>query len=188
MPEILFCTNTKKLGDECCPNHHGKVAHYTQILLDGCCTIPEAKPDMEKITSITHDIDFKKAITVESQEVECGSQVHEGKKVLVAGIFTLGIAYISTSDDQKVHYFESKLPFLAIILWHRDCRGQLFPAEFSLAKYQVHVCIEDKEVCQVDQRTIETEIVLMVWLEPKPCIHKQQRGKESEPSGPRCLS
>ncbi|WP_366924168.1 DUF3794 domain-containing protein [Metallumcola ferriviriculae] len=175
MYDALFCSTKTPIGDEYCPHHNADVAYYTQISLNGHCTVPGPKPDIEKIINHSHNIIIKKAISIETEEIECGTHLKKGKKVLVAGIFILGIVYISDTLDQKVHYFECKLPFQAIIMCHHQCKEHLFPIDFSLNDYQVHVCVEDLEVCQLDERTVNKNIVLMIWLQPKPCIHHHCR-------------
>lgn len=153
-------------GDEYCPAPHDTVAHYTQLLLNGQCLIPDHKPDSKKFVSKHHTIKVHTAKTISSVEIIDHCRV-EGKKVMVAGIFELGIEYSDKHPTHKVHFFSCDIPFQGILL--PCCGGEehLFPENFSLNNFNIHVCVEDLQVKQLSPRSFEKTIVLMIWLQPR---------------------
>ncbi|MBM7556620.1 SPOCS domain-containing protein [Halanaerobacter jeridensis] len=163
-----FCSKKDllKQGDEKCPQPNDIIAYSTQIILDGQCSIPETKPDKEKIIATHHNIKVKKVETIDSSEVIDGNEIR-GKKVIVAGIFNLGIEYSAKTPDQRVHFFHCSFPFQAIVFQKVEGEERLFPVDFNLENYLVHVCVEDLQVEQIDERTIDRAVVLLIWLQPK---------------------
>ncbi|GAB6139125.1 SPOCS domain-containing protein [Halanaerobaculum tunisiense] len=163
-----FCSKEEmqKKGDEKCPAPNDTVAYSNQIVLEGQCTIPDTKPDKEKIFDIHHSIEIRKAQTINSTEVIDNREVR-GKKVVVAGLFNLGIEYSAKTPDQRVHFFHCSFPFQGLILREVNGEERLLPRDFSLDDYLVHVCVEDLQIEQIDERTINRTVVLMIWLEPK---------------------
>ena len=168
MDQQRFCSKKEmiKVGDEKCPQPNDTVAYSTQIVLTGECVIPETKPDKERILDLHHSIEIKKAEMIDATEVVDGREVR-GKKVIVAGMFNLGIEYSSLTVDQRVHFFHCTFPFQAIVLDEIEGQERLLPVDFDLEDYLVHVCVEDLQVEQIDERTIERTVVLLIWLQPK---------------------
>jgi len=163
---MIFCP-TGILGAgvvQFCPNADSAAVYFTELIVDGNLTIPEQKPPKSHIVKATTSIELK---DVEVIPVTLpGSTTPDGYKILVAGIITLGIQYVSNAPDQKVHFVHYELPFEALVLG--DC-GDLIPPDDDILpdNFVPHVCVEKLRLTQIDSRTISKEIVLMVWVEQK---------------------
>lgn len=136
------------------------VAYFTEIIINGNLIIPPQKPPKAHIVKATHSIKLKdvEVITVTLPNATSPS----GYKILVSGIFTLGLQYVADVPDQKVHFVHYDLPFNAILL--DDCGG-LIPVKPD--NFVIHVCVENIKFRQIDNRTISKEILLMIWAQQK---------------------
>ncbi|WP_418789907.1 SPOCS domain-containing protein [Phosphitispora sp. TUW77] len=175
---FFFCPNPKKnIGFGYCPRPHDHVSYYSQVVLNGHCEIPEPKPDCETLIDKYHSIEILKSETIDAiQYLDCHRV--QGKKVVITGNFKLGIEYSANEPSQKVHYFECIIPFSAFILPCIDNQEFLFPQDFVLDEYVVHVCMEDLQLDRISDRLFNKVIVLMIWLQQKNDI--PEGGKDCE--------
>lgn len=136
------------------------VRYFTEIIINGNLVIPPQKPPKSHIVKATHLIKIKDVEVIEV--ILPGSTTPAGYKILVSGIFTLGLQYVADVPDQKVHFVHYDLPFNAILL--DDCGG-LIPVKPE--NFVIHVCVENMRFRQIDNRTINKEILLMIWAQQK---------------------
>jgi len=120
--------------------------HYTQVLVDGTLEIPELKPDAERI------INFEIIPRVETIKL-----IHsiDGTKVIVGGFIEFNVTYVSTSDDQKVHFAHFTRSFLGYILWPD------LPLDADICPV---ILIEHEQHHLLDPRTIKKDVVLFVGI------------------------
>lgn len=157
---MLFCPhgNLQDGVVELCPTTNSPALYFTEIVVDGNLTIPPQKPPKDRIVNVSHKIELKDVQVIEVTLP--GATAPAGSKIFVAGTITLGIQYIAVGPEQKVHYVHYELPFEALIL--NDCEGLITDLPEN---YVIHVCVEKIRVSQVDPRTLNKEIVLMIWVE-----------------------
>lgn len=149
-----FCIGSKA-SFELYPRPGDQVAYHIEVPLNGLLDIPLNKPPKEQIFNSMHEIDISKFITITVKKPP-------GKKILVVGKIMSGIEYIARTPEQKVHSAHWDIPFQALI---KNNDGSLLPLDFDLNNYVIHVCVEDEEYTQVDERTIAYEIILLIWLQ-----------------------
>ena len=135
------------------------VLFFTEVIINGNLIIPPQKPPKKHIIKDTHLI---KLNDVDVIKVKNPDDSIAGYKILVSGIFTLGLQYVADVLDQKVHFVHYDLPFNALLM--TDC-GELIPQKPT--DFVIHVCVEDIKLTQIDSRTINKQILLMVWAEKK---------------------
>ena len=164
---MIFCPQGV-LGDgggvaQLCPNADSVAKYFTEVIIDGNLVIPPQKPPKTHIVKTTTLITLK---DVEVIEVTLPDGT-TGKKILVAGIITLGIQYVADVPSQKVHFVHYEIPFEALVL--DDC-GDLLPSDDTIFTngFVPHVCVEKLRLVQIDNRTINKTIVLQVWIEEIP--------------------
>jgi len=166
---VLYCPNSPAVNGpytdgvpELCPTAARPALFFTELILDGNLAIPPQKPPKVHIIKDTHEV---KLTDVELLPVFLPGNTTttpNGYKIVVSGIFSLLLEYIAEGPEQKVHVVHFNLPFNALIL--NDCGG-LIPPDKLPDDFVVHVCVEKIRYTQINNRTIQKEIVLMVWVE-----------------------
>ncbi|WBW96630.1 SPOCS domain-containing protein [Oceanirhabdus sp. W0125-5] len=152
-----ICCIQSKAANELCPKRGEEINYYTQVSQSGILTIPDPKPNIEEIFNVIHEIDIN-----ELSEILVKSPA--GKKVLVGGIITLGIEYISETLTQKVHFAHWDVPFKDLVM---NPDGTLLGLDFDLNDFVVHICVEDLVVMKEDSRNVRYEMTLLIWLQNK---------------------
>ncbi len=123
---------------------HQVVSEKTQqVVVRGKVTVPEAKPDVDKILSTD------KTVKIEKTEVV-------PDKVIVEGNITLQVVYIAFEPAHSVHHMHAKIPFTAFV----DVPG----AEPGM-EVQVRAAIEDVNIAPSsdDARVFDVAAVLSVF-------------------------
>lgn len=163
-----------------CPGPGDYVAYYTQEALNGFCVIPEPKPDAEKLVSAHCSVKINDIRVVDVTDFKDGHRV-QGRKLIVSGIFRLGIEYSADTPLQKVHFFHCDIPFNTIILRCVDGKEYPLPQDFCLDNYVVHVCLEHLQVEQVSARSFRKAVVLMIWVQRKyPLMPDESKGDDDD--------
>lgn len=155
-PAKIQCLGTNQF-DELCPANPNEVSYFIQEHLNGDLEIPPQKPSIEEIFNTRHDIEITKCAVITVKRPA-------GKKVLIVGHVTVGVEYIAKVPDQKVHFAHWVIQF-QVLLKNQD--GSLLDPSFDPSLYIPHVCVEHEEYCQIDERHISKELVLLVWLQRK---------------------
>lgn len=145
---------------ELCPGPDKPALYFTEIFVSDTFKIPPQKPDKDRIANVRKTVTLEDVQTVTIDIDDSG--VPDYEKVFVAGNIYLDVQYISTYENQSVHFVRFQLPFQTIIL--DDC-GDPLPYGTLPEDYVVHVCIEKINEEQIDERTILFEVLLLVWLE-----------------------
>ena len=123
---------------------HQVVSEDTQqAVVRGTVTMPEAKPDVDKILSTDKTVKVEKVTIVPD-------------KVIVEGNLTLQVVYIAFDPAQAVHHMHLKVPFTTFV----DVPG----AEPGM-DVQVRVTVEDVSIVrnQDDVRAFDVAAVLAVF-------------------------
>lgn len=120
--------------------------HYTQILLDGSLTIPELKPDVERIISFE--------VIPEVTSIKLISTI-DGTKVIISGFVEYDVTYVATGGPQEVHFAHFIKPFLAHIIWPD------LPLDANLCPV---ILIEHEQHHLIDPRSIKKSVVLFIGV------------------------
>lgn len=151
-----------------CPGPDKPAKYFKEIFVSDTVKIPEQKPDKDQIVNVEKTIEFVDVQTVEiTLPLEPGqTEPGVGNKIFVAGNIYLDVQYVSTRETQTVHFARFQLPFQTIIL--SDCGNLINPDDTIFGpdnSYVVHVCVEKINEEQLDERTINFEVLLLVWVE-----------------------
>ena len=150
---------------------------WTQIFIPEVLCIPEQKPDVEQIISITSipEIFSQRVVktplsgtvtVVNGEEVFTPIENQEGtiltgRKLVIEGLLKQKIIYTAALDQQPLHSAHFDVPFSAFII---------VPFNTPLTqKYKLEPCIEDIFVCRVTARQIFKNITLFVKATPLVC-------------------
>lgn len=152
---------------ELCPAYPDKVAKYfKEFFVSGTFNIPPQKPPKEQIVNVDRKIELVdvQTVPVNLPGAPVPEQPNPGNKIFVAGNIYLGVQYSARREDQKVHFVRFQLPFETIIL--DDCELLISPRDPIFPhNYVVHVCVEKVLEKQIDERTINFELLLLVWVQ-----------------------
>ncbi|QHE54116.1 hypothetical protein [Pontibacillus sp. HMF3514] len=158
---------------EVCPVYPDRPAKYfTELFASKTFKIPEQKPDKDEIVKVKHFVELVDVEVIDVFLPDNDTDTPNGKKIFVAGNVYLDVQYVSTREEQTVHFVRYQLPFQTILL--RDCAEFADPKENGLIpnddtifpdNFVVHVCVENIVEKQLDERTIFFEVLLLVWLE-----------------------
>jgi hypothetical protein len=147
-----------------CPPNNTLLPFFAEISICDILTIPTPKPDIEAVSAVSKNFTIE---DVEILDVNLGDV--QGRKAYIAGTLTLGIEYSALVETQEVHFAHFNLPYKALIRM-RPCPGAyrgLLPPDFNINNYYIRICIEHEQFHILDPRTIQTALVVLVWLEPK---------------------
>ncbi|SFJ66775.1 hypothetical protein TPDSL_09090 [Terrisporobacter petrolearius] len=151
--------------------------YWIQMNIPEYLTIPEAKPDMEEINSITISVDIfrKEVIEVPVSPVDVDGnfipnlegKISTGRKLIIEGQLCQKVVYTADLPSQPVHGAEFYVPFSAYIV---------VPPTFTDANdedidslnidFQVNACIEDVAVKMIDLRHILKQVTLLLYAVP----------------------
>lgn len=143
---------------ECKPIRPQVVAYSTEVLLNNQLHIPDLKPDLETVIDVTHQIYITKISTIPVELSRCS----KGCKFLIQGFIRLGIEYAALYPEQTVHLAHFTLPFESLIT---DQFNNPIPwPDCNWDKFRLYAHIEYVSTDIVDTRTIDNDIVLLIWL------------------------
>lgn len=136
--------------------------YFTQLSVSEIIKIPESKPDMEQLLSITADIkviSLKIANTPHSTSNE--GQNLSGKKLVIELLIIQKIKYVANDPTQSVHvvHFE-KIVSTFVVIPKKYCNK---PVELILKRNQIEVTfyIEDILGRMIDKKTIFKNITFL---------------------------
>lgn len=141
---------------------------WTQIFIPEVLCIPEQKPDIEQLMSVTaipeifsqrvvktpvsgtYDPIAKKFTADPNQE---GTNI-TGRKLVIEGILKQKVIYTAAVEQQSVHSAHFDVPFSAFII---------LPYNTPLTqKYKIEACIEDIFVCRITARQVFKNVTIFI--------------------------
>jgi len=146
---------------------------WTQIFIPEVLCIPEQKPDIEQLMSITSvpEIFSQKVVkTPISGRVDAGEfvpienkegTVLTGRKLVVEGLLRQKVIYTAAVEQQSVHAAHFDVPFSAFIILPYDTP--------MTQKYKIEACIEDIFVCNITARQVFKNVTLFIKATPLVC-------------------
>jgi len=139
---------------------HGSRA-FKQLQLQDVMRIPQKKPDIEQITSISVNVEITKTniiTTASGQSYE--GRVLTGKKLVIEGKINQKLEYVADLVEQSVHASHFFMPFGSYIVLGKDIDCY---SEFDVTGY-----IEDVYIKQLDKRSIFKNVLLLLNAVPVP--------------------
>lgn len=150
---------------------------WTQVFIPEVLCIPDQKPDVEEVTSITARVDIISQRVVKTpvfyelddsvptpmlvlSENNEGTKV-TGRKLVIEGILRQKIIYTADVKEQSMHSAHFDVPFSAFIILEEDAS--------LVDRYKLEVCIEDIFVCRVSNRQIFKNVTLFIKATNRKC-------------------
>lgn len=137
---------------------------WTQIFVPEVLCVPEQKPDIEQLISITSMVEIlsQRVVKTPVLKLTTGDKpienkegiVTTGRKLVIEGVLHQKVIYTAAVESQSVHTAEFDVPFSAFII---------LPVNTKLTtKYAVDVCIEDIFVSHLTKRQIFKNVTLFL--------------------------
>ena len=144
---------------------------WTQIFIPEVLCIPEQKPDIEQLMSVTSvpEIFSQRVIKTPVQIIDdlvepIFNQENTritGRKLIIEGLLRQKVVYTAAVEQQSVHSAHFDVPFSAFII--------LPPNTALTQKYKIETCVEDIFVCHITARQIFKNVTLFIKATPLVC-------------------
>ncbi len=143
---------------------------WTQVFIPEVLCIPNQKPDVEQITSITSCVDIisQRVVKTPVFKLEDGTLLDNnegtyltGRKLVIEGILRQKIIYTADVEEQSMHSAHFDVPFSAFIILEEDAS--------LVTRYKIETCIEDIFVCRVSKRQIFKNVTLFIKATSRDC-------------------
>lgn len=148
--------------------------YWIQMNLPEYLVIPEVKPDMEEINSVTISVDIfrKEVIEVPVSPVDANGdfvsnlegKISTGRKLIIEGQLCQKVVYTANLPEQPVHGAEFYVPFSAYIVVPPFIGTET--NDTLNIDFQVNACIEDVAVKMIDERNILKQVTLLLYAVP----------------------
>lgn len=137
--------------------------YWTQISIPETLILPESKPDIEQINSVSVSVEIirrKVIITPVSKAPNEEGKNLSGNKLIVEGTLCQSVSYTADLPAQSVHSAHFVVPFSAYIV---------IPQTTDLnINYQVNACVEDVFIKNICKRQIFKNVTVLLQAVPTP--------------------
>lgn len=157
-----------------------KYPFWTQIFIPENLMIPEEKPDIEQIVSVSVGVEiFKTKVIVTprsgGKDVEDPVPNYEGKlltgrKLIIEGGLFQTMSYVGAVPEQSVHTAHFIVPFSAYIVLPKIITINGTDIEVEKLKFQVNACVEDVFIKACYARQIFKNVTLLLQAVPVSSI------------------
>lgn len=148
---------------------------WVQMFVPRVLDIPEQKPDLESITSVSTSMQIisqrvvktpvvKGYFNINGQFIE-GDEIDNsegtrltGRKLIIEGIIQQKVVYTSLTPEQSLHSATFAIPFSAIIIVNGDVP--------LTQKYQISAFLEDVFVCDISPRNLFSNNTVYIQATP----------------------
>ena len=170
------------IPDTCDPGNTTDVIrlypYWKQMYISECLVIPEAKPDAERINSVTTSaiILKKKVIKTPRTFDDSGAEpvaepniegrLLTGRKLIIEGQLCQQVEYTATDAPQPVHSVEFYVPFSSYIVVPLEVTIGGVTVDSLLADFDVSVCLEDVTACLLNERILLKQVTLLLNAVP----------------------
>ncbi|MPQ43214.1 DUF3794 domain-containing protein [Clostridium tarantellae] len=146
-------------------NRNTSNCQWTELFVPEILNIPDHKPDIEQILSVTSNLDIicQKVILSPQAERNHENLVLTGKKLVIEAVLRQRITYVSTSDCHSVHSAHFDIPLSALIVVH--------PNTNLTDKFRITACIEHIYACALNPRQIFKNTTLFLKADNITCIN-----------------
>lgn len=138
--------------------------YFAQISIPEILTIPDQKPDMEQLISVTVDAEILAFHLIDTPCVKSyEGQLLSGKKLIIELNLKEIITYVADKPSQSTHaaHFEKTLKSVFVIL-PKEVNGTPIENLLKQKKLVVTPYIEDIFAMQRDERTVFKNITLLI--------------------------
>lgn len=155
-----------------------KQMHITETL-----EIPEVKPDIEQINSISIAVTTIKQKVIKTPrtyddsgiisipEPNLEGKLLTGRKLIIEGQLCQQIEYTADEPEQSVHSVHFYVPFSAFIIVPLEVtintQSGSKTVDSADVKFDVSGCVEDLSACIIDERTILKQVTLLMSAVPQ---------------------
>lgn len=144
--------------------------YWTQISIPENLLIPEQKPDLEQINSVSVGVEIFRAkviVTPASNEENYEGKNLTGRKLIVEGGLFQTISYTALLESQSIHTAHFMVPFSAyIVIPARIYIPGVGPVDPLELNFQVNACIEDIFIKDFCERQIFKNVTLLLQAVP----------------------
>lgn len=146
--------------------------YWTQISIPENLLIPEQKPELEQINSLSIGVEVfrsKVIVTPDSKwEENYEGKKLTGRKLIVEGALFQTISYTALLEEQSIHTAHFMVPFSAYIvipakIYVSGISDQVDPLYLN---FQVNACIEDVYIKDFCERQIFKNVTLLLQAVP----------------------
>lgn len=143
---------------------------WTQVFIPEVLCIPNQKPDVEEVASITSCVDIisQRVVKTPVFKLDDGTLLENnegtyltGRKLVIEGILRQKIIYTADVEEQSMHAAHFDVPFSAFIILEEDAS--------LVTRYKIETCIEDIFVCRVSKRQIFKNVTLFIKATSRNC-------------------
>ncbi len=150
---------------------NGCIRRWTELVVTEVLCIPEAKPDIEQLISISSVVEIISSRVINTPVKTTNPKLQPpifnqegtaltGRKLVIEGILRQKIVY-SAVETQRVHSVHFDVPFSAFII--------LDPCDSLTTEFKVDACIEDIFVTDITPRKIFKNVTLIIRALPLVC-------------------
>lgn len=139
---------------------------WTEIFIPEILNIPNCKPDIEQILSLTSKVDIICQKVIKTPKTASGVENYEGlkltgRKLIVEAILRQRVTYVSATECQSVHSAHFDVPLSLFIVVPQDTE--------VTDKFRLTTCIEDIFVCALNPRQIFKNTTLFIKADKTIC-------------------
>lgn len=154
--------------------------YWLQMNIPEKLTIPDQKPDIEQINSLSISVDIMRSEVIKvpvsplddngdlTSNLE--GKVTTGRKLIIEGQLCQKIEYTANEAEQSIHSAHFYVPFSSYIIVPKEItftNGATTTVVDSLnVNFQVNACIEDVAIKLLDLRTILKQVTLLLYAVP----------------------
>lgn len=157
--------------------------YWKQMHISETLHIPTQKPDIEQVNSVDLSVNiFKKHVVKTPRTYDdtgetpvplpnLEGKVLTGRKLIIEGQICQKIIYTADESDQPVHSAHFYVPFSSFIvvpeeIIFTDENGEETTFDAWDVDFAVTTCIEDANVCVLDERKILKQVTLLLNAVP----------------------
>jgi len=155
--------------------------YWLQMHIPETLIIPEAKPDIEQINSVTISVDIFREEVIKVPVSSTNSngdyipslegKISTGRKIIIEGQLCQKVVYTANEPEQSVHSAHFYVPFSSYIVVPSQITFSNGTTTDSInINFQINACIEDVSVKMVDVRTILKQVTLLLYAVPNQSI------------------
>jgi hypothetical protein len=146
-----------------------KYPFWTQISIPEELIIPEQKPDLEQINSVSVGVEILRTKVIVTPT--SSSRNHEGKfltgrKLIIEGGVYQTVNYTALVASQSVHTAHFMVPFSAYIVIPKEIRIDTQNIDTLNLNFQVNACVEDVFIKDFGPRGIFKNVTLLLQAVP----------------------
>lgn len=152
--------------------------YWKQMDLSESLEIPIQKPDAEQINSVVAAVSIIRSTVIVTPRsyIDAGpvsiaepnleGRLLTGRKLIVEGQICQQIEYTSTESSQPVHSVEFFVPFSSYIVVPLTLTIGGREVDALDVNFDVNACLEDIQICLLDERRILKQVTLMLYATP----------------------